>query len=70
MYESRRKLPCPCGRKLLQVLVTHEHYDLEYYIKCPKCGRRTVAFTYEIEAIRDWNRRVKERDFDVEADNP
>lgn len=79
MYESRRKLPCPCGRKRLDVYFKwysegniRKHVT---YIKCPKCGLQTDICSSKMEAIRRWNRLVGtiktiKEDPNAEADNP
>lgn len=60
MYESRKKLPCTCGRKQLETWVSYDGYKEYCQIKCPKCGLKTDKCPSEIAAIRAWNRLVTE----------
>lgn len=62
-YESRRKLPCVCGRKRLE---TWSNYDknapwsttpTSFSIVCPECGRRATGNS-KIGAIRAWNSMI------------
>lgn len=53
--ESRAKLPCPCGRKRLDMWYGSNGMD---YVKCPNCGREASGKT-EIAAIRAWNEMVR-----------
>lgn len=68
MHESRRKLPCPCGKKRLFTVLRKE-FPYGYYIKCQRCGMKTAVYASEIGAIRAWNEMVR-RDNDAQTDNP
>ena len=55
-YESRKKLPCTCGRKMLSIWDGPDGK----FVKCPKCDKRTEQYKTEIEAIRAWNKMISE----------
>ena len=60
MAESRRKLPCLCGRKHLEICIGYDGYTKYFRIRCPKCGIQTDRCPSEIAAIRAWNRLITE----------
>ena len=57
-YESRKKLPCVCGRKRIE-LWHSSNPDGKYLFVCPECERHASGPT-EIEAIRKWNKMITE----------
>lgn len=58
MAESRRKLPCTCGKKRVYTYVKWFHGRRDFFVRCPKCGLQTDDCRYQIEAIRAWNDKV------------
>ena len=54
-YESRKKLPCVCGKKRVETWWGHDSVG----IICPEC-RRSVTADSEIGAVRAWNKAVRE----------
>lgn len=55
-YESRKKLPCTCGRKRIDLWHTNRN-DWNYMFKCRVCGKQAGGKT-EIAAIRAWNEMI------------
>ena len=56
-YESRKKLPCTCGRKRIG-----SWYDIdsgEDMLICPNCGKEARGKS-EIGVIRAWNKMIME----------
>ena len=60
MAESRRKLPCLCGKKRVVTWVRAKEFGCyQYSVVCPKCGLSTKEeYPSEIAAIRAWNELV------------
>lgn len=54
--ESRKKLPCKCGRQRFRT--AYNFVRSVYVIECPECGNSAEGKT-EIDAIRNWNRSQK-----------
>lgn len=54
--ESRRKLPCTCGCKHINVWCGAKTYQC----RCDDCGKRGPTTFAEIDAIRGWNKLIEE----------
>ena len=57
-YESRKKLPCTCGRKRIE-LWNSTDTEKSYIFVCPVCEKRASGRT-EIAAVRAWNKMIEE----------
>ena len=57
-YESRRKLPCTCGRK--QIELWSNIKEENYFLRCPRCDKTGPSGKSEIAAIRAWNEMIRE----------
>lgn len=55
-YESRKKEPCSCGRKRIELWFSCNHSENRVFLKCPNCGKRTLSVRTELEAIKEWNK--------------
>lgn len=55
-YESRRKLPCMCGCKRINVWCGAKTYQC----RCDDCGKQGPVADTEIDAIRAWNKLIEE----------
>lgn len=60
-HESRKKLPCVCGRKRLNVAFGFAELRGKVFIQCPNCGKEAGGDS-EIAAIRAWNASIKEEE--------
>jgi hypothetical protein len=49
-------IPCPCGGQ--PEVRLHVVRDIQYYLKCPKCGKVGACRSNRDEAIRNWNMAV------------
>lgn len=54
---------CTCGR-IAEMVKDEQGFEVE----CPRCGKRTGHFHYEIEAWFEWN-RTKMIEVEVEGDD-
>ena len=60
--ESRRKLPCTCGCKRINVWFETKTYQC----KCDDCGREGPVATKEIDAIQGWNKLIEEGEHEAD----
>ncbi len=60
--ESRRKLPCTCGCKHINVWCGAKTYQC----KCDDCDREGPVETTEIGAIRGWNKLIEEGEHEAD----
>lgn len=52
-------LPCKCGAQAEFVKL----YETKWYdgwVQCPKCGRESRMYTSKQNAVKAWNRSMKE----------
>ena len=57
-HESRKKLPCSCGRKRIELWHSTDNKKC-YILVCPACGRQAGGKN-EIAAVRAWNKMIEE----------
>ena len=54
---SVKKEPCICGRKQLDTWI---HSTQGYFLKCPKCDRRSETVKYRSQLPEAWNKMIAE----------
>ena len=53
--------PCPfCGGEAYPDGQSNPNRTTSIYIECNRCGINTIGFNTEEQAIKAWNRRVKD----------
>ena len=63
MTDELKPVPCGCGGEEHVVRYSVKDWDLNkwvpaFYVKCKKCGIRTIDYPTEAEAIEAWNRAM------------
>lgn len=55
--ESRKRLPCVCGRKDVPIWFNVKRHN--FFCRCDNCDKEAIGDRFKIGAIRNWNEMIK-----------